>query len=119
MTDQNDRARLIKVLTLMASDNDGEALNAARRAEALRKELGIEWDELLVDWDRLSAIINRKTTVPRYEQPAYLERRLWLSRAYRAHRDKRIDRKGLNAIKRAAVDNDLKALRSVARELGL
>lgn len=41
-------ARLIKVLGLLASSHDGEALSAARQAEQIRRQIGRAWEELIV-----------------------------------------------------------------------
>lgn len=46
--ERDDRERLVKLLGLMGSDHDGECLNAARKAEKLRKKLGLTWDDLIV-----------------------------------------------------------------------
>lgn len=40
--------RLAKVLGLLGSNSDSEALVAARTAEAIRRQMGATWDELLV-----------------------------------------------------------------------
>jgi hypothetical protein len=44
-----DRARLRKLLAMLGSDQDGEALNAARHVAALVRESGASWDELIPD----------------------------------------------------------------------
>jgi hypothetical protein len=43
-----DRERLTKLLGLLGSDFDGEALAAARQAERLRAEAGLTWGEILL-----------------------------------------------------------------------
>jgi len=43
------RTLLIKALGMLGSEQDGECLNAARKAEQLRKKLGMNWDELIVE----------------------------------------------------------------------
>lgn len=42
-----DKNRLIKFMMLTTSDQDGEALNALRRANKMLKEAKINWEELL------------------------------------------------------------------------
>jgi hypothetical protein len=42
-------ARLAKILGMVGSPADHEALAAARQAEAVRKRLGVSWSELLTD----------------------------------------------------------------------
>lgn len=41
------RERLLKLLNLTASDSDGEAMNALRKAQKLMVELKIEWKDLV------------------------------------------------------------------------
>jgi hypothetical protein len=48
-----DRARLRKLLAMLGSDQDGEALNAARHVAALIRDTGASWDELVPDTDEL------------------------------------------------------------------
>jgi ribosomal protein L40E len=43
----SDRERIAKILGMLGSDHDGEALAAARRAETARVRLGVTWYELL------------------------------------------------------------------------
>ncbi len=43
-----DKGHLIKLLNLTSSKNDGEALNATRKANAFLKENGINWEELVL-----------------------------------------------------------------------
>ena len=42
-----NRATLAKVLEVLASDHDGEALTAARLASAMVRDAGLVWDEVL------------------------------------------------------------------------
>jgi len=42
-----DRERLLKLLSLIDSDQDGEALAAARKAVAMLRDAGMGWDEAL------------------------------------------------------------------------
>lgn len=42
-----DRNRLIKVLALTTSSNDGEALNAIRKANEIIKGEGLTWEQVL------------------------------------------------------------------------
>jgi hypothetical protein len=44
---QFDRARLAKLLALVGSDHDGEALSAARAADRLVRRAGLSWTEAL------------------------------------------------------------------------
>jgi hypothetical protein len=44
--DQADREKLVKILGMMGSDHDGEALNAARQAEQIRRRLGLTWEQI-------------------------------------------------------------------------
>jgi hypothetical protein len=44
----SDRTLLVKVLGMLGSERDGEVLNAARKAESLRKKLATTWDELII-----------------------------------------------------------------------
>lgn len=44
--DDKSRARLIALLGMLGSDHAGERDNAAQQAEALRKKLGMSWEEL-------------------------------------------------------------------------
>jgi hypothetical protein len=39
--------KLAKVLGMLGSDHEGERAAAARRAEALRKKLGVAWDDIV------------------------------------------------------------------------
>ena len=48
MTETLDRDELIGLLNSLGSEDDAEALAAARRARALVSEAGVSWDELLV-----------------------------------------------------------------------
>ena len=48
-----DRDRFAKLLGMLSSRHDGEALAAARQAERLRADAGLTWPEILVP--RLSA----------------------------------------------------------------
>ena len=48
MTETLDRDELIGLLNSLGSEDDAEALAAARRAQALVSEAGVSWDELLV-----------------------------------------------------------------------
>jgi hypothetical protein len=43
-----DRDRLARVLGMLGSAHDGEALAAARQAERLRAEAGLTWGEILL-----------------------------------------------------------------------
>jgi hypothetical protein len=43
-----DRPRLARVLGMLGSSHDGEALAAARQAERLRAEAGLSWGEILL-----------------------------------------------------------------------
>lgn len=43
-----DRDRLVKLLGMLGSDQDGECVNAAHKAEKLRKKIGLTWDDLIV-----------------------------------------------------------------------
>jgi hypothetical protein len=43
-----DRERLTKLLGMMGSQHDGEALAAARQAERLRAEAGLTWAEIVI-----------------------------------------------------------------------
>ena len=47
MADPISRRRLAAVLGMMGSVHDGEALNAARQAEWMRRQAGLTWDNLL------------------------------------------------------------------------
>lgn len=43
-----DRDRLARVLGMLGSAHDGEALAAARQAERLRAEAGLTWNEIVI-----------------------------------------------------------------------
>lgn len=43
-----DTSRLVKLLRLSSSDQDGEALSAIRKANALLRTAGIDWADILV-----------------------------------------------------------------------
>lgn len=43
-----DMQRLIKILSITTSTHDGEALNAIRMANAMLKEHGKRWEEVIV-----------------------------------------------------------------------
>jgi hypothetical protein len=43
-----DRERLARVLGMLGSAHDGEALAAARQAERLRAEAGLTWAEIVI-----------------------------------------------------------------------
>jgi hypothetical protein len=44
----SDRTLLVKVLGMLGSDSEGEVVSAARKAEVLRRKLGMQWDELII-----------------------------------------------------------------------
>lgn len=44
-----DRDRLLKLLALMESDSDGEALAAARQASRLLRQAGLGWADIIKD----------------------------------------------------------------------
>src|SRR5947209_2773522 len=44
---ERDRRKLAKLLGLLGSDHDGEALAAARQAEGLRRRAGVSWSDVL------------------------------------------------------------------------
>ena len=48
MTETLDRDALVALLDQLGSEDDAEALAAARRAQALLNEAGVSWDELLM-----------------------------------------------------------------------
>lgn len=43
-----DRELLVKMLGMLGSDQDGECLNAARKAEMQRKKLDLQWSDLII-----------------------------------------------------------------------
>jgi hypothetical protein len=45
---EHDRTTLVRVLGMLGSINDNEALVAARKAEEIRKRLGLTWGDLIV-----------------------------------------------------------------------
>lgn len=45
---EHDRATLVRVLGMLGSSHDNEALVAARKAEDIRRRLGLTWDDLIV-----------------------------------------------------------------------
>ena len=47
MTAKLDRRRLVKVLGMLGSRHDGEALNAARTAHAMLAQSKLHWEDLL------------------------------------------------------------------------
>src|SRR5690349_19360119 len=47
----SDRTRLIRLLGMMGSDHDGEALNAARLADRLIRERRATWSEVVATGD--------------------------------------------------------------------
>lgn len=47
MTTKLDRRRLVKVLGMLGSRHDGEALNAARTAHAMLAQSKLRWEDLL------------------------------------------------------------------------
>jgi hypothetical protein len=42
------RELLIKALGMLGSNHDGEVLNAAHKAEELRRKLDMTWEELVI-----------------------------------------------------------------------
>jgi hypothetical protein len=42
-----DRAKLAKILGMLGSNQDGEVLSAARRAEDMRQQANLRWEDLL------------------------------------------------------------------------
>lgn len=48
MTDHRDKEKLVKVLNLMGSNHDGEALSAARLAISLMEKFGLSWDRIII-----------------------------------------------------------------------
>jgi DNA-binding PadR family transcriptional regulator len=45
--EQPERDVLVKILGMLGSEHDGEALAAARNAEKLRSKLGLGWDQIV------------------------------------------------------------------------
>ena len=65
--------KIIKLLDLSCSDHDGEALNAIRKANAMRLKSGLQWEELFYkageSYELPSSIIppvQVRTPPPRY-----------------------------------------------------
>lgn len=55
---EHDRTTLVRVLGMLGSRNDNEALVAARKGEEIRTRLGLTWDDLIVAayaWQRRAA----------------------------------------------------------------
>lgn len=66
-----ERARLAAILGMLGSAHDGERLAAARQAEAMRRKLGLSWDEVLRE---RVVVTNEPPAEPAREpppQPAY------------------------------------------------
>jgi len=64
MTEQNVFERLAKLLELTASNHDGEALVAVRKANETIERIGITWTEILVPVQRDS--IGRTNSMDRF-----------------------------------------------------
>jgi len=68
---QRDKSRLVKVLTLTQSDNDGEALNAIRAANFLLKKNSLTWEMLLCDGENSEydfTVYSKHTEKPTVEE---------------------------------------------------
>src|SRR5437660_419876 len=65
-----DRGRLAKLLGMLGSSHDGEALAAARQAERLRAEAGLTWTEIVIP--RLPAPPKRRNSATVAETVAFL-----------------------------------------------
>ena len=58
-------SKLIKILMLTTSENDGEALSAARMANSILKNEGLVWSQV-----EIRAYIERPKKVPTYSKPS-------------------------------------------------
>lgn len=68
-----DLAKILKLLELSASQNDGEALNAVRKANEMRVKAGLEWKQV---FEKLSGTPGSITEIippisPRRPQPKF------------------------------------------------
>ena len=70
-----NRIQLVKILELLGSSHDGEALSAARRAHSLIKAGGEPWEELLIGRAP-------QQVMPRAAQPAPTAKRRRLLTTY-------------------------------------
>jgi hypothetical protein len=61
---QTKRDLLVKALGMLGSDHDGERANAALVVERLRAEIGMPWEELIVDDLEHLAAVARATGAP-------------------------------------------------------
>jgi DNA-binding MarR family transcriptional regulator len=59
---QPQRDMLVKILGMLGSDQDGEALSAARKAETLRVKLGLSWDAIVRMFLPLSPDVGQSIT---------------------------------------------------------
>ena len=64
MSDKMDRTRLLKLLAMTTSDNDGEALNAMRKANAYIDSWKMTWEDVLTQHKVMNITLHQA-------QPAY------------------------------------------------
>lgn len=72
------REQLVKLLEMMGSDHDGEALNAARKAHSLVRSSGKTWDNYISDNElQIRALIldvhKRMYRLEKYDQKFFLD----------------------------------------------
>jgi len=66
-----DREKLAKVLALMSSPLDGEALAAARQAAVMVSGAGLRWSDVVDPPPPVVAVSGRRVTVTVYDGEAF------------------------------------------------
>lgn len=56
---KRDRAKLIRILKLLASDQPGERASAAQAAQRLIEAAGLTWDEILTEQTPTKVVVQR------------------------------------------------------------
>ncbi len=64
-----DRAKLIKVMAMTQSANDGEALNAIRMANEMLKVKKLDWDKAIAGTSKVSDAYSAIRNAPQYRPP--------------------------------------------------
>lgn len=121
--------RLVKVLSMLGSDHDGEVLAAARQAEALRRRLGIGWDMLIAapkgqprpaqPYEVQNPALRESIDAARAAAAAVLNGTIDAAKANAVTRAANAVQKAVGARKAAEMEAALGTLRQLMRGLGL
>lgn len=102
-----NRSQLAKILELLGSAHDGEALSAARRAHALVKAEGESWESLLLPAVRQSAAPNADATAHQTKRGRLLTTYDMYQALQNSARVPQDIKKRLRARERALIDGEL------------